>query len=55
MGCDLQRRNLKIENFIDVLKSKQNRKLLENLIEREVIQIDNVSEEIKVTLANRSE
>ncbi|CAF2882298.1 unnamed protein product [Rotaria sp. Silwood2] len=49
-GCDLQRRNLKGENLIDVLQLERNRQLLERLIERKVIQIDNVSGEIKVTL-----
>ncbi len=42
MGCDLQRRNSKGENFIDVLQLKRNRKLLENLLERETVQIDHI-------------
>jgi ankyrin repeat protein len=54
MGCDLQRRNSG-QNFIDVLQLKRNRKLLENLIEREIIQIDSVAGEMKITFTNRSE
>jgi hypothetical protein len=55
MGCDLQRRNSKGKNFIDILQLKRNRKLLENLLERETVQIDSVAREMKVTLVNRSE
>ncbi|CAF3586517.1 unnamed protein product [Rotaria sp. Silwood1] len=46
MECDMQRRNLKGENLIDALQLERNRQLLERLIEREVIQIDNISGEI---------
>lgn len=55
MGCDLQRRNTKGENFIDALQLQRNRKLLENLIERETIQIDPVVGEVKVTFTKHSE
>ncbi|CAF3813134.1 unnamed protein product [Rotaria sordida] len=53
MGCDLQRRNSKEESFTDALRLQRNRKLMENLIERETIRIDNASGEIKVIVANR--
>ncbi|CAF1084872.1 unnamed protein product [Didymodactylos carnosus] len=54
MGCNLQIRNSNNQNFIDALQLKRNKKLLENLIQRETIQIDHVSGEMAVALANRS-
>ncbi|CAF4808042.1 unnamed protein product, partial [Rotaria sp. Silwood1] len=62
MGCDFQRRNSKGDSFTDVLRLQINRKLMENLIERETIRIDDASDKIynkiseariaKVTKAN---
>jgi hypothetical protein len=48
IGCDIQRRNSKNENFIDTLQLKSNRKLLKTLIEHEIIQIDSDCGEIKI-------
>ncbi|CAF1060255.1 unnamed protein product [Adineta steineri] len=55
IGCDLQRMNSKLENFIDALQLTRNRTLLEKLIEHETIQIDNISTEIQVILTNQSQ
>ena len=38
MGSDLQRRNIKGENFMEVLQLQKNQKLLQKLIEHEIIQ-----------------
>jgi hypothetical protein len=39
MGHDLQKKNAKVENFIETLQLAQNRKLLKELIEYETIRI----------------
>ena len=54
MGCDLQVRNVNGENFLNVLQLRRNKKLFENLIEQEAIQIDHVCGGITVTSTNRS-
>ena len=46
MGCDLQRKNLEGENFLDTLQLARNRELLRKLIEHEIIQIDNNAGEV---------
>jgi hypothetical protein len=50
MGCDLQRRNFKGDHFNDALQLQKNRRLLRNLIERKSVKIDDVSEQILVTI-----
>lgn len=49
-GCDWQRRNSKGENFIYAIQQNRNRKLLENLIERSIIEIDPTSETIRMSM-----
>jgi len=46
MGCDLQRKNLKGEDFTETLQLARNRELLKKLIEHEIIRIDNDSGEV---------
>jgi ankyrin repeat protein len=48
IGCDVQRRNSKDEDFIDALQLTRNRKLLQKLIEQEIVRIDENSGEIKI-------
>jgi len=50
MGCDLQRRNLNDENFIDAIQLTRNRNLLKDLLENEIIKIDDKSGQIQVIL-----
>jgi hypothetical protein len=50
MGCNLQRRNLNNENFIDTIQLTRNRNLLKDLLENEIIKIDDKSGQIQVIL-----
>jgi ankyrin repeat protein len=50
MGCDLYRRNLNNENFIDAIQLRRNQSLLKNLLENEIIKIDDQSGQIQVIL-----
>lgn len=47
IGCDTQRKNLNNVSFMDTLQLERNRKLLKNLIEHEIIEINPDSGEIK--------
>jgi hypothetical protein len=48
MGCDLQRRNLNGEHFLDAIQYRRNRTLLKDLLEKEIIQINDQSGAIEI-------
>jgi ankyrin repeat protein len=52
--CDLQTRDSSAERFANSLRLKRNGKLLDMLIDRGTVLIDNDSGEITVTLAHAS-
>jgi hypothetical protein len=54
MGHDLQKRNFNGVNFIDAIQLKQNRRVLDKLLEREIVKINSESGEIQVTMRSPS-
>ncbi len=53
IGCDLHRRNLNNENFIDAIQLRRNQRLLKDLLENEIIKIDNKSGQIQVIVRSQ--